>query len=84
MKWRTGRTVPLNVYEGDRPMFQCHTPEAAARVVGLLNDAQRLRRIVERIRAVDLMTIQADLAYEDQQERQSAASSPTLSRDSAT
>jgi hypothetical protein len=35
--WRVGGKVPLNVYEGDRPMFQCHTPEDAARIVGLLN-----------------------------------------------
>jgi hypothetical protein len=35
--WRVGGKVPLNVYEGDRPMFQCHTPEDAARVVELLN-----------------------------------------------
>lgn len=37
MKWRVGGKVPLNVYEGDKPMFQCHTPEDAARVVDLLN-----------------------------------------------
>lgn len=37
--WRVGRKVALNVYEGDRPAFQCHTPEEAARVVGLLNAA---------------------------------------------
>jgi len=36
-RWRVGRKVPLNVYEGNKPMFQCHTPEDAARVVFLLN-----------------------------------------------
>lgn len=35
--WRVGGKVPLNVYEGDRPMFQCHTPEDAARIVAALN-----------------------------------------------
>ena len=40
--WRVGGKVPLNVYEGDKPMFQCHTPEDAARIVALLNgDAVR-------------------------------------------
>ena len=38
-QWRVGGKVPLNVYEGDRPMFQCHTPEDAARIVALLNQA---------------------------------------------
>lgn len=37
--WRVGGKVPLNVYEGDKPMFQCHTPEEAARVAALLNSA---------------------------------------------
>lgn len=31
--WRTGRKVPLNVYEGNRAVCQCHTPEDAARIV---------------------------------------------------
>ena len=35
--WRVGTKVSLNVYEDDRPMFQCHTSEDAARAVGLLN-----------------------------------------------
>lgn len=35
--WRTGASVALNVYRGDTPMFQCHTPEDAAEVVELLN-----------------------------------------------
>jgi len=38
--WRVGGKVPLNVYEGDRPTFQCHTPEDAARIVELLNGAE--------------------------------------------
>lgn len=35
--FRTGGRVPLNVYEGDRPIFQAHTPEDAERLVSLLN-----------------------------------------------
>ena len=42
MKWRVGGKVPLNVYEGERPMFQCHTPEDAARIVRLLNGPERM------------------------------------------
>jgi hypothetical protein len=40
-KWRTGGKIPLNVYEGDRPMFQCHTPEDAGRIVAMLNQVDR-------------------------------------------
>lgn len=35
--FRVGSKVPLNVYEGDRPLFQAHTPEEAQRLVDLLN-----------------------------------------------
>ena len=41
--WRTGTKVPLNIYKGDGPMFQCHTPEDAAEVVMLLNRASKER-----------------------------------------
>lgn len=40
MEWRVGRKVPLNVYEGDRPVCQCHTPEDAAFIVKAVNDRQ--------------------------------------------
>lgn len=40
LRWRVGAKVPLNVYLGDKAMFQCHTPEDAAMVVDSLN--QRL------------------------------------------
>lgn len=36
-EWRTGSKIPLNVYEGDRPVCQCHTPEDAARIVEAMN-----------------------------------------------
>lgn len=35
--WRVGSKVPLNVYDGDRPVCQCHTPEDAARIVAAMN-----------------------------------------------
>jgi hypothetical protein len=36
--WRIGSKVPLNVYEGNRPVCQCHTPEDAVRIVAAMND----------------------------------------------
>ncbi len=35
--WRTGHRVPLNVYEGDRPICQGHNEEDAARIVTAVN-----------------------------------------------
>lgn len=32
-RWRVGRKVPLNVYEGEHPVCQCHSVEDAARIV---------------------------------------------------
>lgn len=40
-KWRVGRKVPLNVYEGSRPVCQCHNPEDAQRIVDAMNAALR-------------------------------------------
>lgn len=39
MKWRVGSRVPLNVYEGDRPVCQCHSVEDAKRIVIAMNQA---------------------------------------------
>jgi hypothetical protein len=41
--WRVGLKVPINVYEGDRPVCQCHTAEDAQRIVSAMNrdDEQR-------------------------------------------
>ena len=50
MRWRVGRSPGLVVYEGDTPMFGCHTPKDAVRVVGLLNAgtaAQTLNNALE-------------------------------------
>jgi ADP-ribose pyrophosphatase YjhB (NUDIX family) len=35
--WRAGTKVPLNVYEGDRPVCQCHNVEDATRIVAAMN-----------------------------------------------
>jgi hypothetical protein len=35
--WRVGTKVPLNVYEGDRPVCQCHSVEDAASIVEAMN-----------------------------------------------
>ena len=40
IKWRVGNRVPLNVYRGDEPICQCHTPEQAREIVAAMNAAQ--------------------------------------------
>ena len=35
--WRVGSNIPINVYEGDRPVCQCHTLEDAKRIVAAIN-----------------------------------------------
>jgi len=35
--WRVGKQVSLNVYDGDRPVCQCHNAEDAARIVAAVN-----------------------------------------------
>jgi len=36
-RWRVGTHVPLNVYEGNRPVCQCHNSDDAARIVAAMN-----------------------------------------------
>ncbi len=43
--WRVGSKVPLNVYEGDRPVCQCHTEKDAARLVKAMNAIPRAEDI---------------------------------------
>lgn len=50
--FRIGGKVPLSVYEDDRPLFQCHTPEEAARIVRLLN------KTVEYEKAIGLLPLE--------------------------
>lgn len=40
-RFRIGRSVPINVYDNDDPVFQGHTPEKAAELVELLNRGDR-------------------------------------------
>lgn len=40
MTWRVGRKVPINVYEGDRPVCQCHNADDAYRIVDAMNAYQ--------------------------------------------
>lgn len=36
-QWRVGSKVPINIYEGDRPICQCHTAVDAKRIVAAVN-----------------------------------------------
>jgi len=42
-KWRVGSKVKINVYEGDRPVCQCHNEKDAAEIVMAMNDKQKVR-----------------------------------------
>lgn len=42
--WRTGRKVPLNVYEGDTPIAQFQSAEWAAQAVSAHNEVDNLRQ----------------------------------------
>jgi len=52
-EWRTGRQVPINVYDGDRPVCQCHTASDARLIVEAVNgdvspaQRQELRCLVQ-------------------------------------
>lgn len=37
VRWRIGSHIPINVYEGDRPVCQCHNALDAARIVLAMN-----------------------------------------------
>lgn len=39
MTYRTGRSFPIHVYEGDRPVATFHDPDEAARFVAAINQA---------------------------------------------
>lgn len=59
-RWRTGRKVPINVYdENDRPVCQCHTAVDARRIVAAVNHRLRLGEIV--------VEFDQDLANESEQ-----------------
>jgi hypothetical protein len=37
MSWRTGKKVPINVYDNDRPVCQCQTAMDAKLIVRAVN-----------------------------------------------
>jgi hypothetical protein len=41
-EWRTGTKVKLNVYDGDRPVCQCHSQVDAERIIRAINSAPEL------------------------------------------
>ena len=43
-EWRVGSKVPINVYEGDRPICQCHTAIDAKRIVEAVNKFRTLEQ----------------------------------------
>lgn len=47
--WRTGSRVPLNVYKGDVPICQCHTPEDAIDIVTGMNAVAVLKARVSEL-----------------------------------
>ena len=49
MSWRQGSKVPLNVYEGDRPVCQCHTELDAIRIVAAFRALEQIRHIRDQI-----------------------------------
>jgi hypothetical protein len=52
-KWRQGRNVPINVYDDDRPVCQCHTALDARAIVDAMNNAEAIeRRVLEKAAAV--------------------------------
>lgn len=49
--WRVGGKIPLNVYDGDRPVCQCHSVEDASRIVTAMNGATALLRERDELKA---------------------------------
>lgn len=48
-QWRTGGKVPINVYDADRPVCQCHSAEDAARIVDAMNRLTALEADKQRL-----------------------------------
>lgn len=42
LPWRIGKKVPINVYDGDRPVCQCQTAEDAKLIVIAVNNYKSL------------------------------------------
>ena len=54
MNWRVGRTIPINVYEGDRPVCQCHNEDDARRIVAAMNRSSSIPCVIPTINLLDL------------------------------
>ena len=48
--WRIGTKVPINVYDGDRPVCQCQTVMDARLIVAAVNE--HLERLLEEHKPV--------------------------------
>ena len=52
--WRVGHKVPINVYDGDRPVCQCQTALDAALIVAAVNAKLAAdAREIETMRAIE-------------------------------
>lgn len=43
--WRQGTKVPINIYEGERPVCQCQTAADAKRIVQAVNFATQVQAL---------------------------------------
>lgn len=83
-RWRTGSKVTLNVYCGDTPMFQCHTPEQAIDIVGLLNAGAALLHPDPDIRCdSEVGLLHAELAEQSEENKRLKQERDEARRDSA-
>ena len=48
--WRIGTKIPINVYDGDRPVCQCQTVMDARLIVAAVNE--HLERIADKAKPV--------------------------------
>ena len=53
-KWRVGTKVPLNVYDGDRPVCQCHKAKDAKVICDSVNAHLDLVEALTQLKAVVL------------------------------
>ena len=55
--WRVGSKVPLNVYENERAVCQCHYPDDAANIVKAMNRMEKARVVGRKPTKLDKETI---------------------------
>jgi hypothetical protein len=65
MNWRVGRKIPINVYDGERPVCQCQTAMDAKRIVEAMN--RQAPYEVDRLRAIlaDVGTHAAQMSMDE-------------------